>query len=640
MNERQKEILHILLTESDGYWHVQDLAEKAACSEKTIRSDLKVIENELRDKVDAALIRKPGLGVILEIDKEDKARLFRELHLTDAASTDEARVIQIAYKLLMAVKSVTAQELASHYFVNRATIKKDLDKIEKWLKRYDLSLVTRKRVGLSIDGNEKKKRAALSRLWELIDNPELTGQFMKKQFSLHEVEFVKRELKALEKRHSLSFADETFEGLIMHTLFIVKRTKLKQPISISEKEKTLLKGKKESAWASEFLKKLERVFAVHFPEDEAIYLALHLSGGKFRDGTWAAEENSPVLSRLLDDLISRMSELNGVDFTKDKALAEGLKIHLYTVLNRLNYGLSVTNPMLGDIKKMYPYMFNKIIHVLEEIDQSFALVIPEEEAGYLTLHFQAALERLHTDKGKVKNAVIVCHMGIGMSQLLLTKIERKFHLVNVIGCIAKAELKGFLSEHDVDLVISTVSLPELQVPHIVVSPLLEATEEKKLGHFIQQLNEPNREKAKELTILKHTTPFLVFLQQDVEHRYKLIEKLANALYDKGYVEKEYAHHAILRERMSATTIGAGIAIPHGNPKLIKQSAIAIATLKKPIEWGGEKVALVFMLAVKNDEQEETRELFRELSSISEQPALIQTLLRETDTMKFLSYFKS
>ncbi|MFC3885674.1 BglG family transcription antiterminator [Bacillus songklensis] len=648
MNARQKEILRILLTQSDQHLLVLDIAERVDCSEKTIRNDFKVIEDFLEENSEAALIRKPGLGVYLDIEDHEKTRLFNKLHLANNPAkheSNEERVLEIAYQLLMTVKPVTAQDLASQYFVNKAVIKKDLDKIEKWLNNLDLTLVSKQRVGLTVEGNENNKRTALARLSQLINNPELTDPFIKKQFSPHEVEIVKSELKELQKRHSLYFTDEAFEGLLVHTLFMIKRTKLKQPISISEKEKSLLQDKKEYEWTSEFLKRLEPVFVVHFPEEEVTYLALHILGGKFRyqqnDGTWGIEdlaENNPVLFKLLQHLISRMSELNMVDFTKDRILVNGLKVHLYTTLNRLNYNLSVSNPMLNDIKKMYPYMFDMVIHVLEEANQSLSLLIPEEEAAYLTLHFQAAIERLNSNKGEMKNAVIVCHMGIGMSQLLRTKIERKFYRVNVMGCIAKADLEDYLAEHDVDLVISTISLPELKVPHIVVSPLLETAEEKRLDDFIKQLDEPVHQESRESIILKYTTPFLVFLQQDVGHRYELIEKMANALYDKGYVEKEYAHHAIIRERMSATTIGAGIAIPHGNPKLIKQSAIAIATLKEPIEWGPEKVTLVFMLAVKNDEQEEIKQLFRELSSISEQPAFIQTLMEETDIMNFLSHF--
>ncbi|MDQ0492378.1 PTS transporter subunit EIIC [Paenibacillus brasilensis] len=44
MNKRQTEIFRKLLTESNRLWLVQDLADQTDCSEKTIRNDLKVIE--------------------------------------------------------------------------------------------------------------------------------------------------------------------------------------------------------------------------------------------------------------------------------------------------------------------------------------------------------------------------------------------------------------------------------------------------------------------------------------------------------------------------------------------------------------------------------------------------------------------
>lgn len=337
-------------------------------------------------------------------------------------------------------------------------------------------------------------------------------------------------------------------------------------------------------------------------------------------------------------LIDRVSELKMLDFHNDQDLVNGLNIHLNTVLNRLNYDLSVSNPMLNDIKKMYPYLFHMIIDVLEDINQTFALSIPEEEAAYLTLHFQAAVERLHHSSEKRKKAIIVCHMGIGMSQLLRTKIERKFHQIAVKACIAKADLADYTTKHrDIDLVISTIALEHVPIPHIVVSPLLEPSDEKKLSVFMDQVDESQRQTQKTFKMLNNTTPFLVFLQQESVHRYKLIEQMAMVLYEKGYVEKEYAIHAVMREKMSATNIGAGIAIPHANSKLIKQSAIAIATLKEPLDWGAEKVSLVFMLAVKHEDQNMTKQLFHELSYLCEQPAFIHKLTKETNVMTFLSY---
>ncbi|MBA9042671.1 activator of the mannose operon (transcriptional antiterminator) [Bacillus aryabhattai] len=648
MNTRQKEILYLLLSEPDKYSLVQDFADRVNCSEKTIRNDLKIIEDYLDYYSNAHLTRKPGLGVYLDIEEHEKVRLCNELRTVKDEpkyQSDEERILQIAYDLLMNVKPVTAKEFASQYFLNRATIKKDLNKIEKWLKRFSLALVSKQRIGLMIEGTEKNKRKALTRISDLINNPSITNQFIKKQFLYHEVEFIASELKVLQRRNSLYFTDDTLESLLLHTLMMIRRTKLKQPISLSKREITLVQEKKEYKWTYEFLKRLEQFFVIHFSEEEVVYLTLHILGGKVRyqknDTSWKldiiSEENS-VLFKILCHLIHRVSKLNALDFNEDQILKNGLKIHLYTTLNRINYDLSVSNPMLNDIKKMYPHMFDIVIDVLGEINHLFDLFIPEEEAAYLTLHFQASIERLNSNRQKQKNVIIVCHMGIGMSQLLRTKIERKFHQIYVMDCISKDDLEDYLTKHqDVELVISTTSLSKLKIPCLIVSPLLESTEEKKLEDFIKQLDEPVCREQIEFSMLNYTTPFLVFLQEDVEHRYKVIEKLANVLYEKGYVEEEYAVHAIMREKMSATTIGAGIAIPHANSKFIKQSAIAIATLKEPLDWGTEKVTLVFMLAVKNEEQKMTKKLFQELSFISEQPSFIQKLTTETNVMKFLSY---
>ncbi|MGE6551872.1 BglG family transcription antiterminator [Bacillus mycoides] len=646
MNKRQQEILQVLLSESNEYLLVQELADRVGCSEKTIRNDFKVIEGYLERHSDALLIRKPGFGVHLEINDYDKADLFNRLYAVRqdiSYESDEERVLQIAYSLLMSVKTVTVQELAMRYFVNRATIKKDLDKIEKWLEELELELISKQRVGLTIEGEERSKRKALAKLSDLIHSQELMNQFIKKQFLYHEIEFVITELKALQKRYSTFFTDDTLENLLLHTLIMVRRMKLKQPISMPKEDLAIVLETKEYGWTLDFLTRLEFVFTVHFTEEEVAYLAIHILGGKFRyQDEWERNKlnvSSPVLSQVVSYLIERMSSLNEIDFGKDKFLLEGLQMHLYTALNRLQYNLSVSNPMLHEIKRMYPYMFDMLIHELDDINKLLDLQIPEEEAAYITLHFQAAMERL-SDKKVSKNIIIVCHMGIGMSQLLRTKIERKFRYVHVMDCIAKSDLEEYLMKNQkVELIISTIDLPRLKIPHCVVSPLLEQGEENKLEDFMKRLDERPSNENKDFVLLNYTTPFLVFLQQEVEHRYELIESLAKALYEKGYVEKEYVENAIARDRMSATTIGAGVAIPHGNPKFIKQSVIAVATLKEPLDWGVEKVSLVFMLAVKSNGKEVTKQLFQELSFISEQPVFVQKLIKETNIMKFLSHLR-
>lgn len=645
MNRRQKEILRILLADTNRHFLVEELAEKTSCSEKTIRNDFKKIEQYLSEHARASLIRKPGLGVYLCIDEEEKPHLFNQLHLVEQPSpyfSEEERIIQIAYLLLMNSKAVSAQDLADEFYVNRAVIKKDLDLIKKWLEKYELVLVSKQKVGLSIDGSEMNKRIALSKLSELIHNQQLTVDFIKSQFSSYEIESVKRELQEFQKRYLLFFTDESLESLLLHTLLMIKRVKMNEPIGVYVEEKELIRAKKEYAWTVDYLKRLGMFFSLRFPEDEVIYLTLHILGSKFRYGTNEPisssdiVENNPAIREIVQRFTAKMSELYALDFESDQILVNGLKVHLYTTFNRLYYGLAVSNPMLQEIKNMYPFMFNLVLDALENVKEQLPFHVPEEEAGYLVLHFQAAVERYEKDKGLRKTAVIICHMGIGMSQLLRTKIEKNIRLIHIKDCIAKEELKPYLAQHEVDFIISTIDLPEMDVPSIVISPLLEATEEKKLKEFIKKLDYHAPRRKKQSIFMKYTTPFLVLLEKQAENQFKLIEEMAELLYRKGYVEEAFIQNAVDREKTSSTTIGSGIAIPHGNPKYIKQSVVAIATLEQPLKWGTERVSLVFMMALKNENKSEIKQLYQELSHLCEQPERIYSLIREKEAMNFLN----
>ena len=104
--------------------------------------------------------------------------------------------------------------------------------------------------------------------------------------------------------------------------------------------------------------------------------------------------------------------------------------------------------------------------------------------------------------------------------------------------------------------------------------------------------------------------------------------------NQGFVKKEFIHSAVLRERTSATSIGSSIAIPHGNPSGILRSRIAVAVLKKPIEWGAEKVSLVFLLAVVDEDPQVIKRLFNELSFLSEQDELVSELTKQNKVSAF------
>ncbi|KHF27280.1 PTS system mannose-specific EIIBCA component [Anoxybacillus sp. BCO1] len=89
------------------------------------------------------------------------------------------------------------------------------------------------------------------------------------------------------------------------------------------------------------------------------------------------------------------------------------------------------------------------------------------------------------------------------------------------------------------------------------------------------------------------------------------------------MEREYKRSAKEREKLSSTYIGGGIAIPHGEVKWIKQSVLAIARMRAPIDWGGDKVEFVMMIAIRPQESEQLKRLFQELAHLSEDEEMLE-----------------
>ncbi|EOR22090.1 transcriptional antiterminator [Niallia nealsonii AAU1] len=640
MNDRQKVLLQTLLSNEGETWNIMELSERLACSEKTVRNDLGKIEQLLNKFPSAKLKRQPGIGITLEINREDRSGLLQQLFFNNQKAMEE-RIIEIAYLLLVSQNPITLQSLAERYYASKTTIKKEMEIIEKWLADYGLELISKPRLGNILLGTEFQRRSALAHLSQLLSSVFVEKNYVLDLFLPYEITSVKRALQKMQNYFEIQFMDETFDSLVVHALIIVKRTRQKSPITVIEKDKAYVKAYKEYEWAGMFFKQLENSFSMKFPENECIYFTWHLiSGKRVGDLEEHAFFQDTQLLGIIHNITERLSELTAYSFEKDSILTEGLAVHMYSVISRMKYGFPVSNPLLVDIKKMYPYMFNMVIFALEEIKNTYDLDVPEDEAAFLVLHFQASIERLEGNSGKKKNSLIVCHLGVGISHLLEAKIKQHYADIHILACIGKKSIDEFLKNNNIDFIISTVSLKELPVPYVVISPLLEEKDKDKLNQFLQQVEENQESNSKDSKQLsKLVRGDLVQLEIDKDHPYEVIEMLGNLLFQKGLIEKEFIHSALNRERKSATAIGGNIAIPHGDPEMVIQSAIAVAILKEPIQWGNEYAAVIFLLAISKQEQNLNRAVIGQIASYSENLEFSRRIAKLTDVKSVLDYIQ-
>ncbi len=97
----------------------------------------------------------------------------------------------------------------------------------------------------------------------------------------------------------------------------------------------------------------------------------------------------------------------------------------------------------------------------------------------------------------------------------------------------------------------------------------------------------------------------ISLQANATDKVDAIRKAGELLVKSGCVLPEYVDGMLKRETSMSTSLGNGVAIPHGvyeNREHILQTGISVLQLTEGVEWDeGEKVYMVIGIAASSDE---------------------------------------
>src|SRR5699024_2370787 len=159
---------------------------------------------------------------------------------------------------------------ANTYFVDRSVFKRGFESLDKWLRSFNLSLISKRGTGNSISGCEFAIRYDLAHLSQLI-SPQAEIFIILHLFLPHEISTVKQALQKMQKSYQLSFIDEAFESLMIHALIMIKRTRQQTNVFVEEAETQHISEKPEFHETLSFLATLEDKLAIRFPIEEKTY---------------------------------------------------------------------------------------------------------------------------------------------------------------------------------------------------------------------------------------------------------------------------------------------------------------------------------------------------------------------------------
>lgn len=659
LNERCIELFKKIIG-SKGPVKIAALAAAMTASARSVRYDLNKIDVFLADCEAGQLVRK-NTGIAYPVSsKEAEAILqrLREVEPFHYSTTQAERQDVILAVLLQQRAYITIDQLAQKLDVGRTTIGKDLQLLRKYLATSELELLSSTNRGIKIAGDEKYLRRATIALLrrnvnehgniakEIVPAVNVLRQIpqreINKLFDKVNIRLIEQSVTEAEKQLEITFSDEAFYGLVIHIAIAIQRIRLGKDIRMGYEQLKNYETLKEFAAASFIAKKLEKEFRLRVPYDEIGYITIHLLGSNGYAANPQYSKDWAQVGLLTGQILQAVSErIHRPELLKDNQLFIGLQDHLRPAMYRLKNGLYITNPVLAGIKADYAALFAAVKSSMFPVEDLIGKIFNEEEIGYFTLHFGAALEKHSSVGAPLKRVLVVCSTGIGTARLLASRLERIFQ-VKVAQVAAYRQVKQLLQDQSIDLIITTLAIKIPEVPCLQVSPLMTERDIAYLKQYLPEHKGPSNRLlphilhliAKYCEIKEYNAlvdglaqildvdtaqidkggeqPLLIDLltEQSIALKVKansweeVVRAGGKIMMDNGLIEARYTEAMVntVKEMGAYIVIVPGIAMPHARPEDgAKKVGMTIVTLEKPVEFGHAEndpvTVAVFLCAV-------------------------------------------
>lgn len=681
ITKRQREIVEFLL-EHPQEVTAGDIAIAVKVSTRTVHRELQMIEKWL-EPFGMKLEKKSGTGVRIDPGSDDLASLREQLELNEYVEfTPEERKLFMLCILLDEAEPVKLLALASDMRVTVSTVSNDLDELEPRIRQAGLKLVRRRGYGVKINGSETAYRAAIAGLaLEYLDESDLFGRQPDQGIS----KVNQKLLGMIGHRDVLTVENALWQPDIDWLENIPERQYTKLLIQLSVALVRIRKGftvgriaspDKKAVYpstgdqsvpeymAARLCSVLSDQLGISFAKEEQSYLhKLLIETEQLIHSTRLLPVDDLVLLDMVRSLMDQMQGRTGYAFQEDRLLREGLIAHMQPVMERIGGRQSIRNPLLQQIRKDYDSLFGDVKDAVHDAWPDTD--VPDEEIGFLVMHFGASIERLRVLKREIR-AIIVCTSGIGSSRMLSSRLSKEIPEIRIVDSASWYEAAR-IPEEDYDLILSTVDLPMESHQYYKVSPLLTAEESERLRLYIQNTTlqrvqdkygeskssgkasdrhaDPAGLDATLIEIVRITGKFQVFpLDNRNMGFYETAFAMCKVLQESGVLKdpEEIARLLEAREKVGSQKIpDTSLALFHTRSDGIYRPSISLFQLSEPLLVTAEDpvgVSHILLMVGPRELSRESLEVLSEISALLLQDEMI-TLLEKgirDDLIHYLS----
>ncbi|MDH6364245.1 activator of the mannose operon (transcriptional antiterminator) [Enterococcus sp. PF1-24] len=637
LKNREKKLLQLLLEQED-YRPANFFTQELQVSAKTIYTDLANLDGIIKT-LELLLDKVPRKGIYLigDYEKRQKAKILLNEDITIASSYSPSfRRLAIFSQILFSKEKKSYAQLANDFFVSVTSIQKDILTLITFCQKQGIFLQELSQFQKSQNNESLLQRTYLMYFERYSEKQAVTAEQEQLLFGQEIVNVVETFIKGLYSYETGLPNEYLLTSLKRSLLVLVNR--VKNAFHTEDTPELLFKELEKMQLymvAIQFSDVLYQKLGIEFRDSDIYYVCSLLLAHGIRPVIQDEAVTIEVVKHI-HDLIKNMSKLIDSDLSQDQHLFDSLLAHIVPMIYRLQIGIQIRNPLKEEIISQYSTMYTLASYSVADLERVYQIQLPEDELTFLTIHFQLAFEKVKN----VKHVLIVCPSGLGTSQLIYQRIKQTLPVDIVLG-ISNFQQVFTNDLTDVDLVISTAYIQEIDIPVVYVSPLPTTAEIAEINQQLVNFQINDKKFLRESTInsLKQLVdPNFIILNLNVDSQKEAIEYMGQLYQEADLVYENFVEAIIEREALGTTGLISGVAIPHADPESVKETKLAIVTLAKPILWGKSQVSLIIFLTIAEKDIQQAKAIVASIYDLLNSAQRVQEITASQTKLELIQKF--
>ena len=626
MNKKQEKLLFIL--SEHGTLTANELAQQLNLSIRTIKYYIK----ELNDEFDGGIITssQKGYTVKTPISK----LLIQDIDIEDSPKDRQSKIL---IKILNSSDKFDLFDLSEEMFISYSTLQIELKKIKHQLSKFDLDMQV-KNNHIYIISTEKNKRKLISSLLYNQSNIDFMNYAtIQSLFPNIDVNYLKTIIISILEENQYFINDYSLINFILHVTIMVDRIKHNnftnyhgEIPSVSESTYKICKLLSE---------KIEERFSITFSEFEITELVILLISRANQinyDTTNLVKVQNYIgteVSTLVALILKKLNQIYFIKIEENSEIILRFSLHIKNLLIRASNNYLSKNPLVESIKIQAPLIYDISVTIASIIQEQTKLTINDDEIAYIAFHLGSLIE---TQKQLVTTltAILYCPNYYQTAKTLATKLSEFFGKRLLIKDIVNEE-ESIPNPLDVDLIITTVPInKKINCPTQTTTLFFNQHDKDKINRSLDSIIKSKQKGEFEEKLRELITPELFKINMKINNRYDAINYMVETLQQNGYVNNDFMHKIMEREKLSSTAFNQ-FAIPHSLSMEALKTGISILINPKGIEWDSQNVQLVLMLCFSPNQRTLFNEIFEPLTNILIEPVSFARIIKSNNYDEFI-----